>query len=122
MEGISKRVIDSLFRLHQVCLEVEKRVFLKSYLDLVWQLGEYALHFSGGDDSEKIFWESLNQASLIYVDLKKLQPREPRKRNFRWAVDYLIIEAACSKAGIPMLSPKELEKATCNFHLFYVVF
>eukprot|EP00871_Galdieria_phlegrea_P005223 jgi/Galph1/5701/GphlegSOOS_G4352.1 len=95
-----------------------RTVFLKSYLYLVRNLGEGAIICNGFRDLKQTFLENLYQASLLYVDLKKLQPREPWKRDFHWAVYYAIIEAACSKAGIPMLSMEEAKRGTCNFLLF----
>lgn len=95
-----------------------RTVFLKSYLYLVRNLGEGAIICNGFRDLKQTFLENLYQSSLLYVDLKKLQPREPWKRDFHWAVYYAIIEAACSKASIPMLSIRE---GRATFSCLYVI-
>ncbi|GJD11040.1 hypothetical protein Gasu2_51970 [Galdieria sulphuraria] len=74
-----------------------KTKFVQSYLELVNNMGESAL--IGLDyvyESEKAnrrgFLEKLKRASLLYVDLRRLEPTEPKERNLKWAVYYLLIK------------------------------
>ncbi|GJD08485.1 hypothetical protein Gasu2_27830 [Galdieria sulphuraria] len=54
----------------------------------------------------------LKRASLLYVDLKELEPTRPieEKRNLKWAVYYLLIKAACLQSGLPQPDPDECFK------------
>ncbi|EME27384.1 archaeal ATPase [Galdieria sulphuraria] len=83
-----------------------KTKFVQSYLELVNNMGESAL--IGLDyvyESEKAnrrgFLEKLKRASLLYADLRRLEPTVPIEffRNLKWAVYYLLIKAACSQVG-----------------------
>ncbi|EME25983.1 archaeal ATPase [Galdieria sulphuraria] len=83
-----------------------KTKFVKSYLELVNNMGESALiglDYVG--ESEKAnrrgFLEKLKRASLLYVDLRGLKPTVPIElfRNLEWAVYYRMIEACCTSVG-----------------------
>ncbi|EME25996.1 archaeal ATPase [Galdieria sulphuraria] len=89
-----------------------KTKFVQNYLELVNNMGESALiglDYVG--ESEKAnrrgFLEKLKRASLLFVDLKELEPTEPKERNLKWAVYYLLIKAACSQVGAEILRKKE---------------
>ncbi|EME25882.1 archaeal ATPase, partial [Galdieria sulphuraria] len=91
-----------------------KTKFVQSYLELVNSMGESAL--IGLDyvyESEKAnrrgFLEKLKRASLLFVDLRRLEPTVPIEffRNLKWAVYYLLIKAACSQVGAEILRKKE---------------
>ncbi|EME27253.1 hypothetical protein Gasu2_54540 [Galdieria sulphuraria] len=91
-----------------------KTKFVQSYLELVNNMGESAL--IGLDyvyESEKAnrrgFLEKLKRASLLFVDLRRLEPTVPIEffRNLKWAVYYLLIKAACSQVGAEILRKKE---------------
>ncbi|EME26027.1 archaeal ATPase [Galdieria sulphuraria] len=89
-----------------------KTKFIQSYLELVNNMGESAL--IGLDyvcESEKAnrrgFLEKLKRASVLYVDLRELELTDPKERNLKWAVYYLLIKAAHSQVGAEILSKKE---------------
>ncbi|GJD09813.1 hypothetical protein Gasu2_40430 [Galdieria sulphuraria] len=92
-----------------------KTKFVQSYLELVNNMGESALiglDYVG--ESEKAnrrgFLEKLKRASLLFVDLRELEPTEPKERNLKWAVYYLLIKAAFLQSGLPQPDPDECFK------------
>ncbi|GJD11812.1 hypothetical protein Gasu2_59370 [Galdieria sulphuraria] len=94
-----------------------KTKFVQSYLELVNNMGESALiglDYVG--ESEKAnrrgFLEKLKRASLLFVDLRELEPTRPieEKRNLKWAVYYLLIKVACLQSGLPQPDPDECFK------------
>ncbi|EME25764.1 archaeal ATPase, partial [Galdieria sulphuraria] len=92
-----------------------KTKFVKSYLELVNNMGESALiglDYVG--ESEKAnrrgFLEKLKRASLLFVDLRELEPTEPKERNLKWAVYYLLVKAAFLQSGLPQPDPDECFK------------
>ncbi|EME30905.1 archaeal ATPase [Galdieria sulphuraria] len=92
-----------------------KTKFVQSYLELVNNMGESALiglDYVG--ESEKAnrrgFLEKLKRASLLFVDLRELEPTDPKERNLEWAVYYLLIKVACLQSGLPQPDPDECFK------------
>ncbi|EME25873.1 archaeal ATPase, partial [Galdieria sulphuraria] len=92
-----------------------KTKFVQSYLELVNNMGESALiglDYVG--ESEKAnrrgFLEKLKRASLLFVDLRELKPTEPKERNLKWAVYYLLVKAAFLQSGLPQPDPDECFK------------
>ncbi|GJD05850.1 hypothetical protein Gasu2_02990 [Galdieria sulphuraria] len=49
----------------------------------------------------------LKRASLLYADLRELKPTEPKERNLKWAVYYLLYRSACNQMGLPFMKPDE---------------
>ncbi|EME25742.1 archaeal ATPase [Galdieria sulphuraria] len=84
-----------------------KTTFARTYLELVQRFGETSLSTFASDPSRRTFLEKLKRASLLFVDLRKLEPTEPKERNLKWAVYYLLIKAACSQVGAEILRKKE---------------
>ncbi|EME26545.1 archaeal ATPase, partial [Galdieria sulphuraria] len=56
------------------------------------------------------FLEKLKRASLLFVDLRELEPTEPKERNLKWAVYYLLVKAAFLQSGLPQPDPDECFK------------
>jgi len=54
------------------------------------------------------FLNKMKQGCFLYVDMSKLIGAPPEERDFKWAVWYLIIEAACRKMALPVPDPKEV--------------
>ncbi|GJD09423.1 hypothetical protein Gasu2_36790 [Galdieria sulphuraria] len=84
-----------------------KTTFARTYLELVQRFGETFLSTFASDPSRRTFLEKLKRASLLYADLKELEPTDPKERNLEWAVYYLLIKAACSQVGAEILRKKE---------------
>ncbi|EME25868.1 archaeal ATPase, partial [Galdieria sulphuraria] len=87
-----------------------KTTFARTYLELVQRFGETFLSKFASDPSRRTFLEKLKRASLLYVDLRELEPTEPKERNLEWAVYYLLIKAACLQSGLPQPGPDECFK------------
>ncbi|PYD07113.1 hypothetical protein DND62_31295, partial [Pseudomonas syringae pv. pisi] len=60
------------------------------------------------DLSPELFLNKMKQGCFLYVDMSKLIGAPPEERDFKWAVWYLIIEAACTKMALPVTDPKEV--------------
>ncbi|EME29436.1 archaeal ATPase [Galdieria sulphuraria] len=71
-----------------------KTTFARTYLELV----------------QRTFLEKLKRASLLFVDLRKLEPTDPKERNLKWAVYYLLVKAAFLQSGLPQPDPDECFK------------
>ncbi|GJD10047.1 hypothetical protein Gasu2_42660 [Galdieria sulphuraria] len=74
-----------------------KTTFARTYLELVQRFGENFLSTFASDPSSRTFLEKLKRASLLYVDLRGLKPTEPKERNLKWAVYYLLYRSACNQ-------------------------
>eukprot|EP00871_Galdieria_phlegrea_P002731 jgi/Galph1/3459/GphlegSOOS_G2168.1 len=84
-----------------------KTAFCKNYLNLVRQMGEVYLAESSRDPSRRTFMENLKSAILLYVDLRDLQPTDPKERNLEWAFYYLLIKNACLQMGHEEPDPEQ---------------
>ncbi|EME27189.1 archaeal ATPase [Galdieria sulphuraria] len=86
-----------------------KTTFARTYLELVQRFGETFLSKFASDPSRRAFLENLKKASLLYVDLKELEPTVPIEffRNLKWAVYYLLYRSACNQMGLPFMKPDE---------------
>ncbi|GJQ15115.1 hypothetical protein GpartN1_g6906.t1 [Galdieria partita] len=80
-----------------------KTTFCLSYLELVQRFRETSLSSFASDGSRKEFLDKLREAVLLYVDLRLLEPTDPKEKSLKWAVYYLIIKTACLQVGIPMM-------------------
>eukprot|EP00871_Galdieria_phlegrea_P004845 jgi/Galph1/5361/GphlegSOOS_G4100.1 len=85
-----------------------KSTFVEEYLSLVRQFGDRSLRNSSSDPSKISFLENLKNAAFLYVTLKELEPTYPveEKRNFKWAVYYLLIKTACLQVGASLISKR----------------
>ncbi|EME26225.1 archaeal ATPase [Galdieria sulphuraria] len=84
-----------------------KTTFARTYLELVQRFGETFLSTFASDPLSRTFLEKLKRASLLYVDLRELKPTEPKERNLKWAVYYLLYRSACNQMGLPFMKPDE---------------
>ncbi|GJD12473.1 hypothetical protein Gasu2_65540 [Galdieria sulphuraria] len=86
-----------------------KTTFARTYLELVQRFGETSLSTFASDPLSRTFLEKLKRASLLYVDLKELEPTVPIEffRNLKWAVYYLLYRSACNQMGLPFMKPDE---------------
>ncbi|GJQ13466.1 hypothetical protein GpartN1_g5257.t1 [Galdieria partita] len=80
-----------------------KTTFCRSYLELVQRFHETSLSSFASDASRKEFLDKLREAVLLYVDMRHLEPTDPKEKSLKWAVYYLIIKTACLQVGIPMM-------------------
>ncbi|KAK4527358.1 hypothetical protein GAYE_SCF39G5280 [Galdieria yellowstonensis] len=88
-----------------------KTTLVKEYQNLLdcvggdWVASQKAI----SDLSPELFLNKMKQGCFLYVDMSKLRgtPRR-KKRDLKWAVWYLIIEAACRKMALPVPAPKEV--------------
>ncbi|EME25901.1 archaeal ATPase, partial [Galdieria sulphuraria] len=87
-----------------------KTTFARTYLELVQRFGETFLSNFASDPLRRTFLEKLKRASLLFVDLRKLEPTEPKERNLKWAVYYLLVKAAFLQSGLPQPDPDECFK------------
>ncbi|EME25852.1 archaeal ATPase [Galdieria sulphuraria] len=84
-----------------------KTTFARTYLELVQRFGETSLSTFALDPLRRTFLEKLKRASLLFVDLRKLKPTDPKERNLKWAVYYLLYQSACNQMGLPFMKPDE---------------
>ncbi|GJD09425.1 hypothetical protein Gasu2_36810 [Galdieria sulphuraria] len=84
-----------------------KTTFARTYLELVQRFGETFLSTFASDPLSRTFLEKLKRASLLYADLRELKPTEPKERNLKWAVYYLLYRSACNQMGLPFMKPDE---------------
>ncbi|GJD12205.1 hypothetical protein Gasu2_63110 [Galdieria sulphuraria] len=86
-----------------------KTTFARTYLELVQRFGETSLSTFASDPLKRTFLEKLKRASLLFVDLKELEPTVPIEffRNLKWAVYYLLYRSACNQMGLPFMKPDE---------------
>ncbi|EME25977.1 archaeal ATPase [Galdieria sulphuraria] len=87
-----------------------KTTFARTYLELVQRFGETFLSNFASDPLRRTFLEKLKRASLLFVDLRKLEPTDPKERNLKWAVYYLLVKAAFLQSGLPQPDPDECFK------------
>ncbi|EME25979.1 archaeal ATPase [Galdieria sulphuraria] len=78
-----------------------KTTFARTYLELVQRFGETSLSTFASDPLSRTFLEKLKRASLLYVDLRGLEPTVPIEffRNLEWALYFRMIEACCTSVG-----------------------
>ncbi|GJQ15544.1 hypothetical protein GpartN1_g7335.t1 [Galdieria partita] len=81
-----------------------KTRFVKSYLELVKNMGDRALIGPENiSDCEKdrrgSFLDKLHEAVLLYVDLTELKPTEPKEKSLKWSAHYLLFKSACLQSG-----------------------
>eukprot|EP00871_Galdieria_phlegrea_P004847 jgi/Galph1/5363/GphlegSOOS_G4039.1 len=90
-----------------------KTTFCLNYLELVRNFSETVLATYHMEESKRTFLENLKNAALLYVDLSKLEPMIPfeEKRNFKWAIYYLLVKTACSQAGSSLISKESAYRA-----------
>ncbi|GJQ15797.1 hypothetical protein GpartN1_g7588.t1 [Galdieria partita] len=92
-----------------------KTRFVKSYLELVKSMGERALigpeNISDCEkDRRRSFLDKLHEAVLLYVDMRHLEPTDPKEKSLKWAVHYLLFKSACLKSGQGQPDPDEFFK------------
>ncbi|GJQ15889.1 hypothetical protein GpartN1_g7680.t1 [Galdieria partita] len=81
-----------------------KTRFVKSYLELLKSMGERALigpeNISDYEkDRRRSFLDKLHEAVLLYVDMRHLEPTDPKEKSLKWAVHYLLFKSACLQSG-----------------------
>eukprot|EP00871_Galdieria_phlegrea_P003163 jgi/Galph1/3848/GphlegSOOS_G2535.1 len=99
-----------------------KTTFCINYLKLVRNFSETVLAPYHMEESKRTFLENLKNAALLYVDLSKLEPMIPfeEKRNFKWAIYYLLVKTACSQM-VGVLLDKIRSILTIPKHQFLLI-
>eukprot|EP00871_Galdieria_phlegrea_P003321 jgi/Galph1/3990/GphlegSOOS_G2709.1 len=90
----------------------------------------FAPHFYGSgalessyEDVSKSFLENLKKSAFLYVDLQELEqtPPEDRKRNFKWAIYYMMIKAASDyvveEAEVPDATFKACHRSSSRLYI-----
>ncbi|GJQ15888.1 hypothetical protein GpartN1_g7679.t1 [Galdieria partita] len=99
-----------------------KTTFCRSYLELVQRFRETSLSSFASDPSRKEFLDKLREAVLLYVDMTDLEPTNPieEKRNLKWALYYLMVEATYLSVGEEPKDEEDVYKE-CRTHSYKLV-
>ncbi|PYD08507.1 hypothetical protein DND47_29960, partial [Pseudomonas syringae pv. syringae] len=84
-----------------------KSTFCVGYLELVRRFGETSLASFASDPSMGSFLDKLKSSAFLYVDMRGLEPTDPKERNLKWAVYYLMIKTACLQVGTPVMQKRQ---------------
>ncbi|GJQ10702.1 hypothetical protein GpartN1_g2493.t1 [Galdieria partita] len=86
-----------------------KTNFCVNYLELIRKFSETSIASFASNSSKKEFLDKLKTSTLLYVDLRDLEPTYPiiEKRNLKWAVQYLLYKSACLRSGHRQPDPDE---------------
>eukprot|EP00871_Galdieria_phlegrea_P004496 jgi/Galph1/5047/GphlegSOOS_G3782.1 len=63
-------------------------------------MNEKALDGCHKDVSTESFLENLKNAAFLYIDLQELEQTPPKDRNFNWAINYMMMKAACLRHNV----------------------
>jgi len=89
-----------------------KTALVKEYQNLLDAMGGdwVASQKTISDLTPGFFLNNMKQGCLLYVDMSRLTGIEPKERDLKWAVWYVIIEAACKKMALPVPDPEEVHE------------
>ncbi|GJQ13914.1 hypothetical protein GpartN1_g5705.t1 [Galdieria partita] len=87
-----------------------KTTFCVNYLELIRRFSETSLASFSSNSSKKEFLDKLKTSTLLYVDLRDLEPTEPKEKSLEWALYYLLYRSACSQVGLSFMRPQDVYK------------
>ncbi|GJQ14872.1 hypothetical protein GpartN1_g6663.t1 [Galdieria partita] len=87
-----------------------KTTFCVNYLELIRRFSETSIASFASNSSKKEFLDKLKTSTLLYVDLRDLEPTEPKEKRLKWALYYLLYRSACSQVGLSFMRPQDVYK------------